>query len=370
LRYEYLNTYADYNPDIATTYDEGGRASDGNRLQSAEAKHRISPRVSLSFPITSEGIIRFSYGIFYQNPTFRNIYRNPRFLDLDRFAAGTPSFGNANLNPQKSIQYELGLQQQFTEDLKIDLTVFYKDVNDLIQTRRVSLGESVTRQFDLITNISYANVKGFTVALLKRRSNTGLFSGTIDYTYQIGEGAYDDPVALTINTNSGRQNPQKLVPLDFDRTHTINATVTLSKANNFSASMIGTLRGGTPYTPVVPNEFQTVSFEINSERRPVQYNVNLKAEKFFKTGFGKFSVFAFVENLFDFQTERFVHENTGRSLSNLEEVTNPGLFDNLRRDLANDPQDYFPVRFLDDYYQREDWLGAPREVRFGLSYSF
>jgi outer membrane receptor protein involved in Fe transport len=369
LRYEYLDANAPYNPNISATVDDPIGPGNPKFLKQAEPKHRVSPRLSLSFPITAEGIIRFSYGFFYQNPTFRNIYRNPRFVDANFITI--PSFGNANLNPQRSIQYEMGLQQQFTEDMKVDFTIFYKDVNDLIQSRRIIAGEvAATKEYNVITNISYANVKGFTVAFVKRRSPGSPFSATLDYTYQNGEGAYDDPLALAVDTRTGRQTEQKFIPLDFDRTHTLNGTITISDPNNWSFSAIGRLQTGTPYTPSVPSNFQAVDFDVNSDRRPTITNVDLKIEKFIKFSSVRVSAFVQVENVFDQLQERFVYSSTGRSLHSLDETTNPSRFNQVRQAILANPNDFFPMHFIDNYYQREDWLGAPREVRFGLSFNF
>ena len=365
LRYEYLNTKAQYNPDIAGSVDTGVREN----LQDAEPKHRLAPRLSLSFPITSRGIIRFSYGFFFQAPTFSDVYTNSRFIDYNFLL--TPTFGNPNLKPQRSIQYEMGLQQQFTDDLKIDLTVFYKDVNDLIEFRRVVAGEvAVDKEFNVLTNISYASVKGFTAALLKRRAPGSLFSATLDYTFQIGEGAFTDPLALAVDTRTGRQTEQKFIPLSFDRTHTLNATVTLSQPRNWVASAIGSIQSGTPYTPSVPSSIQPVEFETNSARRPLLTNVDIKLEKFLQLSKVRLSLFMQVENLFDIMQERFIHTNTGRSLTNLATTTNPNQFNNLEDTINRRPDDYFPVSFLENFYRREDFLGAPREVRMGLTFQF
>ena len=367
LRYEFLNTRALYNPDLAGSVDEG--VDKAKFLKMSTPKHRVMPRTSLSFPITSRGIIRFSYGIFYQYPTLRSIYRNPRFEDFDFIR--TPSFGNANLEPERSIQYEMGLQQQFTDDIKIDLTIFYKDVNNLIESRRVVAGEvAIDKQFNVITNISYAKVKGFTASFLKRRSARGLLSATLDYTFQVGEGAFTDPVALAVDTRTGRQTAQKLIPLSFDRTHTLNSTITLTKPNNWMVSAIASVRTGTPYTPSVPSSVQAVRFETNSDRRPWYTNVDLKLEKFFQVKNFRFSTFVRIDNLFDAKNQRYVHSSTGSSLSDLAESTNPNLFNNLRETISENPQDYFPVKFLDTFYQREDWLSEPREVRVGMTFEF
>lgn len=365
MRYEYLDTSAPYNPNLIGTVDTGVQ----NNLIEAEPKHRVSPRASLSFPITDRGIIRFSYGHFYQNPTFASIYTNPRFEDFN--FTQVPTFGNPNLQPERSIQYEMGLQQQFTDDLKADLTIYYKDVNNLIQSRHVFAGEvAATKEYNVITNISYANVKGFTASLLKRRAPGGLLSASLDYTFQVAEGAYDDPLSLAIDSRTDHDTEQKFVPLFHDRTHTLNATVSLSKRDNWMASIIGTLWNGTPYTPALPSSVQATGFEPNSDRRPTNLNVDLRLEKIFRAGGMRFSVFMQVENALDFKNERFVYSSTGRSLTSLDESTNPTLFNNLERRIRFDQQNFFPLRFLEHYYEREDWLSEPREIRMGLTYSF
>ncbi|MFQ5605397.1 MAG: TonB-dependent receptor domain-containing protein [bacterium] len=367
LRYEFLDSRALYNPDLVGTVDEGVEKSEN--LRESSPKHRLAPRLSLSFPITSRGIIRFSYGHFYQNPRFSQIYRNPRFEDFN--FTRTPTFGNANLEPQRSIQYEMGLQQQFTDNFKADFTIFYKDVTNLIESRRVIAGEvGGQKEFNVVTNISYANVKGFSISLLKRRSQGGILSGSLDYTFQVGEGAFDNPLRLAINTRSGRDSEQSFVPLSFDRTHTLNATLTLSKANNWAFSAIGNVWTGTPYTPSLPSSLQPVEFEVRSARRPLTKNLDIKLEKFFRQKNVRFSIFMQVENVFDFINERFVHTNTGRSLTSLNETINPTLFNNVRRQIERNPENFFPISFLDNFYQREDWLGAPREIRWGMSFDF
>ncbi len=367
LRWEYFDARSYYNPDLAGTVDQG--VDQPQFLKDTKPKQRVMPRLSFSFPITSQGIIRFSYGIFYQYPILRKIYRNLRFEDYSFIQA--PSFGNANLDPERSIQYELGLQQQFTDDIKMDLTAFYKDVNNLIDDRRVVAGEvAVDKEFNVYTNIGYAKIKGFTLAFLKRRSARGLLSASLDYTFQVGMGSYTDPLALAVDTRTGRSTAQKLVPLDFDRTHTIKGTVTLSKTNNWSISAIGSVESGTPYTPSVPSSIQPITFETNSSRRPWLKNLDLKLEKFFVLNNMRFSVFMNVDNVFDTQNELLIHTNTGHSLTSLDEATNPTLFNNLRETIASQPGNFFPVRYLNDFYQREDYLSSPRLVRLGMTFMF
>ncbi len=365
LRYEYFYSKAPYNPDLVGTVDTGVEKN----LKDSEAKHRLAPRISLSFPITAQGIIRFSYGHFYQSPPLSQIYRNPRFED--RNFISVPSFGNANLEPEESIQYEIGLQQGLSDDIKLDVTAYYKDVVNLIQSRRIVAGEAAaSKEFNVITNVSYANVKGFTVSLLKRRSLGGMLAGNLDYTFQVAEGAFEDPLNFFLDARSDRQSEQEFVPLSHDRTHTINATLSLIDANNWLASGIMSYWTGTPYTPTLPSNLSAVEYKNNSARRPDNFNINLRFEKYFYFGPVRYSLYMQINNLLDLNNERNVHKTTGKALTSLDEATQPNRFDVLRNQMAKNPDIFFDERFLDNYYQREDWLSAPREIRIGLSLSY
>ena len=70
LRYDYFFSDGEYAVDELQPDGE---------IADAEPKHMLSPRLGISFPISAEGIIHFSYGHFYQMPSLRNIYTNPDF---------------------------------------------------------------------------------------------------------------------------------------------------------------------------------------------------------------------------------------------------------------------------------------------------
>ncbi len=95
-----------------------------------KAVNQFSPRIGVAYPITDRGIIHFSYGHFFQIPTFAYLFSNPELeISTDNFGS---TMGNAALKPQKTVTYELGLQQQLTDDLGIELIAFYKDFSGLL----------------------------------------------------------------------------------------------------------------------------------------------------------------------------------------------------------------------------------------------
>lgn len=367
LRYEFFKPDARYNPKISEELQlfQGATFIDQN-LTRASNKHMLAPRFSVSYPITDQGTIRFSYGHFYQIGSLSSLYRNPYF----RSSQGTPSFGNPDVNPQKSIQYELGLQQALAENLKVEITAYYKDVRDYIFSQRVITPRG-DRQYNVLTNLSYANTRGVSISMLKRRSATDLLSASIDYTFQVAEGNRTSPTEeIFFNEQRGRLSETFLVPFSFDRSHTITSTVALGQPDDWSASMIGYFRTGTPYTPEFPSSVVPITFVQNSDRRSVQWNVDLKMEKFFTLGEISYSVFVQVDNLFDTENEQYVYLSTGRALTAIEQTTDPTRFDDLRKRIQRGDVGIVPMNALDSYYANPGNISSPRLVRIGATIAF
>lgn len=366
LRYEYFDPASNYNTNLSQNLDDEVAGLLDAYIQDAEVKHMLSPRLSVSYPITDRGVIRFSYGHFYQIGSLSTLYRNDR--NFVNNAATVARFGNPNVDPERSIQYEIGLQQQLTDDFKFDLTAFNKDVRDYIYTQTVFTENA--REYSVLTNLSYANVKGLTLSFIKRQSPGSLFSATLDYTFQVAEGNRTEPNEdLFFSEAAGRQTETYLVPLDFDRSHLINGTVTLSEPRSWSVGVVYNLQTGTPYTPALPPSLSTITYEQTSDNKPFQWNVDLKMEKYFNIDPFDLSVFIQVKNLFDTQNQRYVWASSGQALQNAEEKVNASQFNDIRRRTIEDPG-LFSTSYIDDYYKREERLSRPREVLVGFSLFF
>ena len=368
LRYELFDPAAQYNTEISKNLIDSLSGNITAYNTEAKPKHTLSPRVSVSYPITDQGVIRFSYGHFYQIGSLSSLYSNSNYYVTN--VGVTPTFGNPNVEPQKSVQYEIGLQQQLAEDLSLNLTGFYKDVSNLIFTQYVFT--ETGRAYQLLTNLAYSNSRGITVSLFKRRSPGGLFQASIDYTFSIAEGNRTEPASeLFFSEQSGKQNETFLVPLDFDRLHVLNATLALTEPDEWTAGFTFNLQTGTPYTPSLPSNLVSISYTQNSGNQPMQWNVNFKLEKYFDFGPLKTSLFLQVENLFDTENELFVYTSSGRALSNVEQVQNSLEFKNLKDRITRGDAGLVPLSQIENYYsQRPDRVNRPREVRLGFSLLF
>ena len=147
------------------------------------------------------------------------LYTNPTFEDN----VAVPTFGNANLNPEKTVTYEMGLQQQLTEDVAFNVTGFYKDVRDLLALQQIRVSSSYS--YYTYVNKDYGNIKGITFSLTKRKFQSSLFALSIDYTFQVAEGNETSASAFFLDAASGRQSEKIPVPLDWDQSHTLNGVI-------------------------------------------------------------------------------------------------------------------------------------------------
>jgi len=311
-------------------------------FKDASPKTQISPRIGIAYPITDQGVIHFSYGHFLQIPPYSYLYTNPDF----EVTGGLSSLiGNANLEPQRTVSYEIGLQQQITSDIAIDVTGYYKDVRNLLGTQIIETYAGGDR-YALYVNRDYGNIRGITLTLRKQYSN--YISGQIDYTYGVAEGNASDPNSVFYDVASGREPEKQLIYLAWDQTHTLNGTVTISDPQKWGISLIGQYGSGLPYTPTYQG--QRTSFE-NSERKPMTLNVDLRAHYDFEIKGLRTSLFLLIYNLLDRKNELLVYTDTGRATYTLvPQYTGDTRFPNT----------------LKDYLTRPDYFSAPREVKTGV----
>lgn len=299
VRYDYFNPNADYPVNLLNP--EGERAD-------AKAKSSISPRLGVAFPITDKGILHFSYGHFYQMPSLSQLYTTSIFS-----ANGSPSLGYADLKPEKTVLYEFGLQQQLGEFIALEATAFYKDIRDLLAVQSIYYESAKygPASYRIRLNKDYATVKGFTMSLSKPYDRRSHLSGALDYTFQETEGNDITAGSFFYSQFSDEEQEKEIVFLSWDQTHLLNSTVTYSVAGNWSVSIIGKLASGWPYTPNIP--LANYNPRTNTERKPWQYQVDMRLNKTIKFGKLSYSLFLKVFNLLDKKNERYVYNDTGRS---------------------------------------------------------
>lgn len=320
----------------------------------ASTKSQFSPRLGVSFPFSASGVFHFSYGHFFQIPNFELLYQNPEY----KFATGTGNLGiagNPDLDPEQTINGEVGFSYGFNNTISLDITGYFRDIRNLAGTRADEINMfGGSGSYSQYVNSDFGFVRGVIFTVDKRFSDN--WSAKVDYTYQTAKGNASDPAA-TRNQRVGGEEPEvQLVRLDFDQTHTFNATFNYVTADRWGLSLIGRYGSGMPYTPA--QSIDVSKLLTNTEIKPAFYNVDLKANKTFDIKNYALTLFMRVYNLFDVKNEVNVYNDSGTADFTLEEY--------LRR------QQNLPalVNTMDEYYRIPYYYSEPRRIEVGLTVQF
>jgi outer membrane receptor protein involved in Fe transport len=349
VRLDYFNANAKLladlkNPTRNTLYPSAGK------MVKASAKVQVSPRLGVSFPITDEGIIHFSYGHFFQIPTFENLYYNSDFLITPGQSLNSRT-GNPDLDAQRTISYELGLQQALFTNIGIDFTVYYRDIRNLLGTEIIETYEGF--KYARFINRDYGNTRGFVLSLDRRFAN--YFSLRADYTYQIAEGDASDPLQNYYNNQSNPpvETNKSVVPLSWDQRSTLNLNLTVGEINDWTVGLIFQYGVGFPYTP--DTRISLLRFE-NGALKPSTNSLDLRAEKNLSLGDIRFSLFLLIYNLLDVKNEKNVNSASGRA--------NVDIF------TSQNAQKIIGLNTIQENQNNPGNFSTPRQVRVGFNLGF
>ncbi len=262
----------------------------------ASTKHMISPRLGISYPITDRAKLHFTYGHYYQIPRGDDLYEN---LSFDMRGA-IRRRGNPDLNPERTIGYEVGIVQQFTDDLTVDLTGFTKDIDRLVNSVHVDITNDysyfLNDEFNGTSHGIYGRVQGFELTIRKWRTERSRVSGMLSYTYSVakGKGSSRNLGYLTYY----RQQPDvtESHPLAWDQRHIFSGTLDIQLPFDSAINLIGSYGSGLPYTP---NPRAPIKPDINSKRYPATYNVDALISKRSRIGGLIYTLFVDIRNVFN-----------------------------------------------------------------------
>ncbi len=365
MRWDYFNSEVDYwNNVIQKNY----------RIKS-KSKSYVSPRLGVSHPVSENSVIRFNYGYYYQAPTYQYMYTN---IQADQ-NQGIPIFGYPDLQDERTISYELGLNQMINEDYRLDVTAYYKDIDNLISARPVyrddgSLVPSNSGYpIAMYSNDDYGSVQGLDITFEK--IGRGNFSGSFIYSYMVARGNASNSTEAYYSfiVDTSTVLPVQEYPLDFDQRHT--ATLNLSyrvprdwKGRAFGMNIpgawglnfLGRYGSGMPYN-VLDESGRQVG--VNEGRLPSNYTVDMRFYKnlFMPRTDSYFSFFVEVDNLFDRRNVIDVYGNTGR----------PDVDRNINDVIGTTAEETQAKRELYTLFAKDPThYSKPRTIRLGLEYNF
>ncbi|MGA9116857.1 MAG: TonB-dependent receptor [Bacteroidota bacterium] len=269
---------------------------------------RLQPRVGMSFPVSVHTVFHLNYGAFMQRPPFEYVVAERTARTNDRPVV----LGNPRLEPEVTNSYDVGVTQGLGEGFTLDVSGYYKDVKNLIEQAFFTdtrSGQQVSSYF----NRDYADIRGFRVALSRRR---GAFTGSINYQFGVatGKSANATSAAPTFNldttgavTTDLSDVPIRDITLDFDRTHSLIVSLAYVTGEEWGPEVFGvqpladltlssitSYRSGRPYTS--PSNLK----QINGMRAPGESNTNIRLTKKLRSFFGtSAALYVEVFNLFD-----------------------------------------------------------------------
>jgi hypothetical protein len=337
LRFDYMNANVQFR----------NNPLDPASVMKVSPRSQLSPRIGIAHPISDKTKLHFAYGHFFQNPEFRYLYENHQY-DLN---VREPIFGQANLDAERTIAYEVGIAHQFSDRIAIDVTAYYKDITGLIGTQYFfPYVDGRYTGYTLYVNETYANVQGFEVNLTIRPDK--YFSGGITYTYSVAKGSASSEEENYPGTEASTQ----LYYLDFDQTHVFNAlgTFTIPEGegpqifgntifDNMDFNLIFKANSGYPYTPGGRDAGLVIK---NSLREPSNYDLDLLFGKEFKiVNNFRLRIFAEILNLTNNRNILFVYTDSGSP-------------------------DYTQGTHSIEYMRDPSNYGPPRSIRLGASIKF
>ncbi len=378
LRLDYINTATEALASESAPLGEDDVLGDSD-LEASKTYTRVSPRLGVAFPVDEKTKLRVNYGQFFQQVNLQDLYVSYRYLEHKIRTGGYfVGFGNPNLKPERTTAYEVGVEHQIGERMRIDATAYYKDVKDLVEIVNIP---SSPNAFSSYRNRDFATIKGVDIGFVMRPVNN--ISAGINYSlsYAQGTGSVSNSQRNVAWTAS--QPPKMTAPLDFDQRHklSMNADYRLGKGQgpkvggstifeNAGINLLLNVGSGTPYTPVVVYDevslaavSTTPTGSLNSRYGPWTSSVDMKINKGFTLGGLGMDAYVWVLNVLDTNNQYGVYESSGSAFTT--NYLNTPAGQQFLADQGQAGRDAYELA-----ESNPDLFGNPRLVRFGLRANF
>ena len=254
----------------------------------------VSPRLGIAHPISDRDALHFHYGRFYQMPRLVAYYAAGEDIED---AVGGRVVGYSGLEPEVTTSYQFGAEHQFSQNVAIDITGFYKDIFGLLATEEYQRGPTEGSVYTYV-NKDYSSVQGIEFRLTKRFSS--FFSGNVSYTWLQATGvSSDENQGANAEALGLPRQPLKEIPLNWDERHRLTGFLFVSDPGNWEVTFDYSYGSGTPYTPVYLGQKEIDPESVNSGRLPSHTMVNLRGTKKYRLYEREFRLFFEALNVFD-----------------------------------------------------------------------
>lgn len=351
----------------------------------------VMPRVAFSFPISKEqdreALFFAHYDILTQRPPTGTSATPYDYYFFQQNVNNV--FDNPDLKPEKTVDYQIGFQQQLNESSVIKISAFYKELRDNIQIISVPFAYPVT--YTTFGNIDFGTVKGLTFSydIARRTSNLKL---STSYTLQFADGTGSSATSQLNLVGTGQPNLRTIIPLNIDSRHNFKVVMDYRfddpkagqpKWLNFvGLNATVNARSGEPFTrqgnPTPTAQFgvatrSTLEGQINGSRLPWSFRTDVKLDKSWALQVGNetkersinLNAYLWVQNLFNNENIIGVYGYTGNALDDGYLASAEG------QQIISAQVD--PQAFTDLYtikMANPDNYSIPRRIRIGIGIDF
>jgi hypothetical protein len=257
---------------------------------------KLSPRLGVAFPITTNSKLYFNYGHFYQRP-------NVLFLYNQAVMPGATNLPSPDLEMARTVAYEFGYEQSFWQDFLFNVTFYYKDVkNEPLSRSYVDYWEeqSIQKYFPDF----YKDIRGLELRLEKRLGRFVSFWGNYEYMLQTtGRTGLAFVYENRLRANEEAREPNIFTTDPLPRAQ---ANLNLHSPQGWGPGLLGTK----PLSDIYLNFFfewrdggnvviNPLEAEENQQKiGVVDYsNVDLRASKQLRLGFSSLELVLTMQNL-------------------------------------------------------------------------
>lgn len=215
----------------------------------------LAPRFNTRFDITDKLMIKGGIGAYHKEPSFD---------ETDAV------FGNPDLGLEKAVHYAVGAEYSFLDHLTLDITGFYKDLEDLVsRTDETSISGGEPLRLNYV-NGGKGRVYGLEVLLKHDFANN--FNGWISYT-----------LSKAMRKDVGDTGWRRF---DYDQTHILTILGSYSMPKNWTFGFRWRLVSGSPTTlrvgavySVDDGFYEPQYGAPNSERLPMFHQLDVRLDK-------------------------------------------------------------------------------------------
>lgn len=353
--YSDLNDNGTWDKGIEPVSNLAGLAHQKVLFTDTKWTYQVSPRLGISHVITDQATFTFNYGVYYQTPTYQNVFlRTNMQEDPEELfeSSSSQTIGNAAMTAQRTESYSFAFNIQFNRNWAFTLGGYNKN---MAQNLFYRTSRSGVYEYKVFSNGDYGSAKGLEFML----QNRGMWFNTmLQYTYSIARAnsAHD----WAGDTGIYQDAPSVEYRMPYDRPHDLTLSIYSKLPLGINAGITAFYQSGPPFTPMIfyGRDPQTDVKNPYSKRQPPYRNVNLLFTKALKYYGLTVNMGLNIHNVLNIKNDLDVWPLTGTAADPGEYYTDTVGLPDAEHDKPS------------SYYDRPWMYHSPRQINFYIRIDF